>query len=91
MPQTRRVAIVLPENLLSRLDAIARREKGSRNGLVREALLKLVGEREQELNRLKMRLGYERMGAINLELAEEGLSGEDQDLAQYEAFLAGDA
>ena len=91
MPQTRRVAIILPENLLSRVDAIARREKGSRSGLIKEALLRLVAERERERDRLRMRLGYERMGPINLQLAEEGLSAEDEALASYEKFLTEDA
>jgi CopG family transcriptional regulator/antitoxin EndoAI len=90
MPQTRRVAVEIPENLLLKVDAIVRREKGNRSDLVREALSKLVAEREREWSRTKMRLGYERMGTINLKLAEEGLSGEDEDLARYEAYLAGD-
>jgi metal-responsive CopG/Arc/MetJ family transcriptional regulator len=72
------------------VDAIVRREKGNRSDLVREALAKLVAERERERSRIKMCLGYEQMGTINLKLAEEGSSGEEEDFARYEAYLAGD-
>lgn len=90
MSQTRRVAIALSENLLTQVDQIVRRENGSRSEFIREAMRKLVAEREK-VRAEQIRSGYRKMGPLNLELAEEGLSTDNEDLDRYEAVLAGEA
>ncbi|HHZ19066.1 MAG TPA: ribbon-helix-helix protein, CopG family [Firmicutes bacterium] len=90
MPHNRRVAVNLPENLLSRVDRIVRREKGSRSAFIREAMLKLVAERERERRVEQLRRGYQQMGPLNLALAEEGLCEDAKELVEYEAMLAGE-
>lgn len=88
MPQTRRVAVNLPEDLLSKVDRIVRREKGSRSGFIQEAMLKLVAERERERRMEQLRHAYQQMGPLNLALAEEGLF--EDEFSEYEAALAGE-
>lgn len=90
MPQTRRVAIALSESLLSQVDQIVRREHGSRSEFIREAMQKLVAERER-IRTEQIRSGYRKMGPLNRELAEEGLGTDNEDLHRYEAALAGEA
>lgn len=90
MPQTRRVAIALSENLLAQVDQIVRRENGSRSEFIREAMQKLVLEREK-VRAEQIRSGYRKMGPLNRELAEEGLAKDNEEFNRYEAALAGEA
>ena len=89
MPNSRRVAVTLSDSLLTKVDQIVRREKGSRSQFIREAMLKLVAEREKE-RIASLGAGYRKMGSINLKLAEEAISEDNEDFNRYEAKLAGD-
>ncbi|MGE5529833.1 MAG: CopG family ribbon-helix-helix protein [Patescibacteria group bacterium] len=89
MAQAKRIMITLPGDLLASVDDLAA-GRCSRSAFVREALRLLIRQRERtEANLQRLRRGYERMGRINLALAEEGLGGELETLETYERVLGG--
>lgn len=87
MPNLKKVIVTLPEDLLARTDHAAAAEDKSRSELVREALGLLLEEKRKEEIREALVAGYEAMGALNLELAEEGFGEDAELLGRYEDFL----
>lgn len=80
----RRVVVLLPESLLQEVDRVAHKEYGSRSAFIRDAMRHLLAEKLRNEKREKMAAGYQKMGLLNLELAEEGIG---QDLAEYDHYL----
>lgn len=87
MAQAKRIMVSLPESLLQEVDGIVRRETGNRSAFIREAMLLLIAERHNHERIEVCRLGYKKMGKINLELAEDGLEEDSRDLDNYENHL----
>lgn len=87
MAQAKRIMVSLPDSLLQEVDGIVRRETGNRSAFIREAMLLLIEERRRKERFEGCRLGYERMGKLNLILAEEGLEEDSKDLNDYENYL----
>ncbi len=88
MAQARRIAVFLPEDLLASIDVLASQDECSRSAFVREALRFLVRQRRRsQANLERLRRGYELMGRLNRELAEEGLAGEIGAMDSYERAL----
>lgn len=79
----RRVVVLLPESLLEEVDRVAGREYESRSAFIRAAMQHLLEEKKRAEKREKMAVGYQQMGPLNLELAEEGLG---QDLADFDYY-----
>lgn len=87
MAQAKRIMVSLPENILQEVDGIVRRENGNRSAFVREAMLLLIKERHRLEELEKCRTGYQKMAAINRNLAEDGLEEYSRDLDSYENYL----
>lgn len=71
MIRNRRVEVLLPEDLVRELDAIARSENLNRSGIIREATQRYVHDRRRAKLRKQLQAGYVEMARINLELASE--------------------
>jgi CopG family transcriptional regulator/antitoxin EndoAI len=87
MAQAKRIMVSLPETLLQEVDGIVRRETGNRSAFIREAMLLLITERRHRERIELCRLGYQKMGKLNLELAEDGFEEDSRDLDNYENHL----
>lgn len=87
MAQAKRIVVSLPESLLQEVDGIVSRETGNRSEFIREAVRRLIAERQRLANIDRYRIGYEASGKINLVLAEDGLAADSYDLENYENYL----
>lgn len=76
MAELKRIMISIPNSLLQEVDGFIAMEKLSRSQFVREAMRLYIEERKRKAVRDLMRKGYQEMAAINLTLAEEGLSAD---------------
>ncbi len=88
MAQAKRIMVSLPEYLLQEVDGIVRRETGNRSAFIREAMLLLIKERRRRERIESYQLGYEKVGKLNVALAEDGLEEDSRGLEQYENYLA---
>ena len=88
MTELKRIMISIPNSLLQEVDGIAAMEKLSRSQFVREAMRLYIEERKRRTVRDLMKKGYQEMAVINLLLAEEGLSADDEVFGQMPAALA---
>lgn len=87
MAQAKRIMVSLPDNLLQEVDGIVRRETGNRSAFVREAMALLIEVRRNKERMERYRAGYERVGKINVMLAEDGMEEDSQELDKYENYL----
>lgn len=87
MAQAKRIMVSLPDQLLQEVDGIVRRETGNRSAFVREAMMLLIKERRRQEYVERCRLGYERSGRLNRQLAAEGCAAALLDLENYENYL----
>ncbi|MBR2973037.1 MAG: ribbon-helix-helix protein, CopG family [Clostridia bacterium] len=87
MPQLKKILLGLPDPLLKRLDAIAKKKGVSRTGVLREAAEDFVKKEERKL-RQKLKTGYTEMGKLNLRLAEICFDADQESLDRYEEKLA---
>ncbi|HYH04129.1 MAG TPA: ribbon-helix-helix protein, CopG family [Bacillota bacterium] len=87
MAQAKRIVVSLPESLLQEVDGIVRRETGNRSEFIREAVRRLIADRQRLGNIERYRVGYETVGKLNLVLAEDGLAADSCDLENYENYL----
>lgn len=91
MPQSKRIQVTIPENLLVELDQFLiceTMQKMNRSQLVREAVHLYIAEHKRRVLRDQMRRGYMEMARINLELAMEGFAAEVEVDHRYGARLA---
>ena len=90
MAQARRITVTLPEDLLASIDSLVMEGEGNRGAFVRAALRHLIRQRRRiQANLQRLRRGYEEMGRLNLELAEEGLGEDLRAIEAYERALGG--
>jgi CopG family transcriptional regulator/antitoxin EndoAI len=87
MAQAKRIMVSLPDSLLQEVDGIVRRETGNRSAFVREAMLLLIEERRRKEWFERCRTGYERMGKINRQMAEDGMDEDSREFEIYENYL----
>lgn len=88
MADSKRIMISLPDSLLKEVDDIVSMERTNRSQFIREAMKLYIRERNKMELREQMKQGYQEMGAINLALAELGLSLDVSSLETYEAQMA---
>ena len=87
----RRVVVLLPESLLEEVDKVAQKEYSSRSAFIRAAMQHLLADKRRAEKREKMVVGYQKMGPLNLELAEEGIGQDMQEIDDYmESLVAGE-
>lgn len=85
---SKRIIISLPDVLLKEVDFIVSMESTNRSEFIREAMKLYIREKNRMKLREKMKSGYQEMAAINLTLAEAGLSLDINSLESYEAEIA---
>jgi len=76
--RTKRIMISLPQNLLSEVDGVVELERKSRSEFIREAMKLYLLERKRRHIREHMQVGYMEMAGLNLTLANEALSAENE-------------
>lgn len=76
MPETKRIMITLPKNLLEEVDCIVNCEKGSRSYFFRKAVELYLAERKKLFLREQLKQGYMEMAQLNLRLALEDIAAD---------------
>ncbi len=89
MPETKRVMISVPNNLLKEVDGIVSSEKRNRSEFIREAMRLYIRERNKNEIRQMMQKGYREMGKINLDLANEAIEVENEASKLAEEMVSG--
>ena len=77
----RRIVVSLPEAMIREVDGIVADGKSSRSQVIHAAMQLYLEELRRRQLRDRLRAGYEDMAALNLALAEEALSAENEILA----------
>lgn len=88
MTAIRKIHICVSDSLLEEVDSLVQTDRKNRSALIREAVRHYLRERQRQLLERRMRDGYQAMGRINRELAEEAASALDPNLEEYEKRLA---
>jgi CopG family transcriptional regulator/antitoxin EndoAI len=76
--RTKRIMISLPQNLLKEVDGVVEMEKRTRSEFIREAMKLYLQERKKRQIRERMQEGYLEMARLNLALANEAISAENE-------------
>ena len=84
MAESKRIMISLPESLLAEVDGIVTLEKVNRSEFIREAINSVLMERRKKGIREQMRKGYLEMAQLNLAIARELYSAEQETIQFYE-------
>lgn len=87
MAESKRIMISLPESLLAEVDGIVTVEKRNRSEFIREALNSILYERRKRGIQEQMRKGYLEMAQLNLSIARELFSTEQEVLLYYEETM----
>ncbi|MGI6452181.1 MAG: CopG family ribbon-helix-helix protein [Syntrophomonadaceae bacterium] len=80
MPASKRIIVTVSESLLSEVDDITALESKNRSEIVREAIRFYLGERKKILLREQMKKGYMEMSEINLSIASQSVTVEEEAL-----------
>ena len=87
MSEMKKIILSLPEELLEKVDDQLKYEEISRSEWIRRALVLALEQAKKDRIRTRMKQGYQEMGLLNLELAEEALTSDTSDFAIYESIL----
>ncbi|MDD3363985.1 MAG: ribbon-helix-helix protein, CopG family [Syntrophomonas sp.] len=87
MPASKRIIVSISEMLLSEVDSFTVLEKRNRSEIVRDAIKFYLEERKKELMIEQMKKGYMEMAPINLTIASESSSLEEEILVCCESKL----
>jgi len=71
LPDSKRISINIPADLLGDLDELSHLENKNRSEIVREAIVAYLAERKKTVMIEQMKKGYLEMAAINLCIAGE--------------------
>lgn len=80
MPASKRIIITVPESLLFEMDSVTISECKNRSEIIREAIKFYLRERKVNLMKEQMKKGYLEMAQINLKIACESVSADDEAL-----------
>ena len=78
MTITKRIMISLPHTLLEEVDGVVEMEKRTRSEFIREAMKLYLQERKKKKIREQMQDGYMEMAQLNLALANEAITVENE-------------
>jgi len=87
LPASKRIIVSISEMLLSEVDSFTVLEKRNRSEIVRDAIKFYLEERKKELMIEQMKKGYMEMAPINLTIASESSSLEEEILVCCESKL----
>lgn len=82
--------ISLPHNLLQEVDGVVEMEKRTRSEFIREAMRLYLQERKKKQIREQMQEGYMEMARLNLALANEAISAENEADRLAEEIVSGE-
>ena len=82
--ESKRIMISLPESLLAEVDDVVTLENRNRSEFIREAINSVLHERRKRGIREQMRRGYQEMAQLNLAIAKELFSTEEEVPLVYE-------
>ncbi len=82
MSTSKRIIITVPEALLVEIDAVTALEDMNRSELVREAIVFYLLERKRRLFIEEMKKGYQEMADLNINIASDNLSVEEEALSK---------
>ncbi|MCG0276447.1 MAG: ribbon-helix-helix protein, CopG family [Thermosediminibacteraceae bacterium] len=88
MAELKRIVVSLPDSLLKQVDCIKSTEKKNRSELIQDAMRLYLKERERIKMREQLKIGYQEMADINLNIAEFGINEDLKDLMMYEIRLS---
>lgn len=80
MPASKKIIVSVPENLLAEMDQMGVAESKNRSEIIREAIKLYLGERRKKLLKEQLRKGYIEMGDINIKIAEENYTMDQETL-----------
>ena len=78
MPNLKRIMISVPDQLLQEFDGIVNVENKNRSEFIREAMKFYIIERRRRILQEQMKKGYQEMAHINLSIARECFSVENE-------------
>jgi len=90
LARTKRIMISLPHNLLQEVDGVVEMEKRTRSEFIREAMRLYLQERRKKQIREQMQEGYMEMARLNLTLANEAISAENEADRLAEEIVSGE-
>jgi CopG family transcriptional regulator/antitoxin EndoAI len=90
LARTKRIMISLPHNLLQEVDGVVEMEKRTRSEFIREAMRLYLQERKKKQIREQMQEGYMEMARLNLALANEAISAENEADRLAEEIVGGE-
>ena len=76
--EKKRIVVSLPQSLLQEVDGLVQKEKLNRSELIRKAMHFYLQEQKKRRIRESMKKGYMEMGSINLNMALEAFSLEEE-------------
>ena len=88
MSQLKKVLITVPDALLAQVDSVASSENINRSEFVREAMKMYLREKKKQSVAEQMKMGYQEMADINLNIAKMCFDADEQEFAAYEEKLA---
>jgi len=80
VPNLKRIMISVPDQLLQEFDGIVNDENKNRSEFIREAMKFYIVERRRRILQEQMKKGYQEMANINLSIARECFSMENEAL-----------
>lgn len=87
MPDSKKITVTVPADLLSEIDKFTRFENKNRSEIIREAIVYYLGERKKATIIEQMKKGYLEMAEINLCIAsEDSHKGEDNEIPEQKAL-----
>jgi CopG family transcriptional regulator/antitoxin EndoAI len=75
---TKRIMISIPQHLLQEVDGVVEKENSNRSELIRQAMSMYLYERKKRHIRETMKKGYMEMASINLNMASEAFTAEEE-------------
>ncbi|GHV45535.1 CopG family transcriptional regulator [Clostridia bacterium] len=88
MTESKRILVSLPNTLLDEVDGFAGRSGTSRSELIRVAMREFVQRRKKLDVDERLKVGYQLMAAINLELVELCAAADCKQQFEYEEKLS---
>ena len=85
----RRVTIDLPEDVYAEVEAAKKWGWNSRSEMLRELVASCLSEWRKGAQRRRLAIGYQEMGELNCQLAEEAMIQDSCTLDEYEEYIAG--
>lgn len=88
MSKNKKILLTLPEDLLSEIDKLIDSASISRSEFIRDGIRFYIQNQKKENIRKALQKGYEEVGMVNLQIAEECLMADNLQLENYLEMLS---